>query len=72
MLNLKFLDIKEQKEKTFARFEMVQALNSLAVKSTLTIDLEIADIDHTLTLDEIIARAKDEAVKLYNRLNQGG
>lgn len=69
-MNLKFLDIKEQKEKTYARFELVQALNSLSVKSVLSIDLELAGIDHTSTLDEIILKAKEEAVRLYNNLKQ--
>ena len=69
MQALKFLDIKEQKEKSFARFEMTQQLNSLAVKSVLSIDLELAGIDHTHTLDEIVHRAKEEALKLYKKLN---
>jgi hypothetical protein len=67
---MKFLDIKEAKDKTYARFELVQLKNSLSVKSLLSIDLDYLGIEHTLSLDEIISRAKSEAVKLYNSLNQ--
>lgn len=70
MITLKFLDIKESKDKTFARFELIQALNGLTVKSLLSLDLELADIDHTKSLDQIIHLSKDEAIRLYNNLKQ--
>lgn len=67
-MNLKFIKIAESKDKTLAVFELIQVLNSLTVKSTLSIDLELANIDHTQTLDQVIHLAKDEAVKLLNNL----
>lgn len=60
---VRFINISKKKEGVFANFRVTGIHSGVIFKSTISVDIDAADVDLTDPVEEIIEKCADLAVK---------